>query len=60
MAWGGLAEEPSPARDRIFPVMGEDPSMGLAPNPKECRTRIVIDLRIFIIPTTGFFSESFI
>ena len=60
MTCGGLSEEPSPTRDRILPAMGEDPPMGLVPTPKECKTRIVIDLGIFIIPTTGLFSASFI
>ena len=59
MACGELVEELSPTRDRISPDMGEDPPMGLVPTPKECRTRIVIDLGILIIPTFGLFSESF-
>ena len=59
MACVGLAEEPLPKRDRILPAIGEDPRMGLVPSPKECRTRIVLDLGIFIIPATGLFSASF-
>ena len=59
MACGGLAEEPLPTRDRIFPEMGGYPPMGLVLTPKEYRTRIVLDLGIFIIPATGLFSASF-
>ena len=60
MSCGGLAEETSPTRDRIFPEMGEDPPMGLVPTTKECRTQIVLDLGILIIPTTALFLASFI
>ena len=56
----GLAEEPLPTRDRILPAIGGDPRMGLVPTPKECRTRIVLDLGVLIIHATGFFSASFI
>ena len=56
MDCGGLKEEPLNTRDRILPVMGDDTPMGLVPTPKECRSRIVIDLGILIIPTTGLFS----
>ena len=59
MTCGGLVEDPSPTRDRILSEMGEDTPMGLLPTPKECRTRIVLDLGILIIPTSGLFSESF-
>ena len=59
MACGGLAEGPSPTRDRILPAMGEDTPMGLVLTSKECRTRIVLDLEILNIPTTGLFSASF-
>ena len=55
MTCGGIEEEPSPTRDRTLPDMGGDPPIGLAPTPKECRTWIVLDLWILIIPTTGFF-----
>ena len=34
MAWDGLAEEPSPTRYRILPVMVEDLPMGLVPTLK--------------------------
>ena len=57
MSCGGLAEDPFPTRDRILPEMGEDTPMGLVPTPKECRTRILIDLGILIIPTTGIFQH---
>ena len=56
---GGLEDDPFNTRDRILPAMGEDPPIGLVSTPKECRTRIVLDLEILIIPTTGFFSASF-
>ena len=59
MPCGGLSEHTFPTRDSILPAMGEDPPMGLVPTPKEFRNRIVLDLGIFIIPTTGFFSASF-
>ena len=57
MACGGLAEDTSPTRDRILPAMGEDPPMGLVLTQKECRTRIVLDLGILIIPTIAFFQN---
>ena len=60
MAWGGLAEYPSPAIYRILPDMGEYPQMGLVPTPKECRIRILLGFGILIIPADGLFSESFI
>ena len=56
MACRGLEEDQSTTRDRILPDIGEYPPMGLVPTPKECRSRIVIDLGILIIPTTGLFS----
>ena len=59
MACGGLAEEPFPKIDRILPAMGEDTPMGLVLTSKECRTGIMLDLGILIIPTTGLFSASF-
>ena len=60
MDFGGLEEGPFPTRDRILLVMGGNPPMGLVPTPKECRTRIALDLGILIIPTTGLISASFI
>ena len=59
MYCGGLEEEQLPTIYRILPAMGEDHPMGLVLTPKECRTRIVLDLGILIIPTTGLFSASF-
>ena len=41
-------------------LQGEILVWGLVPTPKECRTRIVLDLGVFIIHTTGLFSASFI
>ena len=60
MVCGGLAEESYTTGDRILPEMGEDPPMGLVLTPKECRTWIVLDLGVLIIPTTRVFSGSFI
>ena len=59
MACVGLVEDPYPTRDSILPEMGGDPPMGLVLTPKECRTRIVLDLGVLVIPTTGLFSASF-
>ena len=57
MDCGVLSEDPLPTRVRILLAMGEDPPMGLVPNPKEFRTRIVLDLEILTIPATGFFQH---
>ena len=37
---------------------GEDPLIGFVPTPKKCRTRIVLDLGVLMVPTTGLFSGS--
>ena len=38
--------------------MGEDTLMGLVPTSKECKTLIVLDFGVLIVPTTGLFLAS--